>query len=157
MALKEGWYEFQAARDSYREACTAANIGMHKELVFRFVEWQALMITPIAPHWAEYIWQELLGKVIYYIFQHFTLTSSNTYFRRIPFNVLSSLSLPPLSLFPSLVPSTTSAPSPAKSPPPKPRTSRKSARARQSPTTPTSPRDSPSTLHFLTLPGKASI
>lgn len=67
MALKEGFYEFQAARDSYREACTAANIGMHKDLVFRFVEWQALIITPIAPHWAEYIWQELLGKVIYYI------------------------------------------------------------------------------------------
>lgn len=65
MALKAGFYEFQAARDQYREACTAANIGMHKELVLRFIEWQALLITPIAPHWAEYIWQELLGKVIF--------------------------------------------------------------------------------------------
>ncbi|KAF8469119.1 leucyl-tRNA synthetase [Kalaharituber pfeilii] len=64
MALKDGFYEFQAARDSYREACTAANIAMHKELIFRFVEWQALMIAPIAPHWAEYIWLELLKKDI---------------------------------------------------------------------------------------------
>ena len=63
MALKEGFYEFQAARDQYREACAAANISMHSELVLRFVEWQALLITPIAPHWAEYIWLEVLKKV----------------------------------------------------------------------------------------------
>lgn len=28
----------------------------------RYIELQALMITPIAPHWADYIWQEVLNK-----------------------------------------------------------------------------------------------
>lgn len=34
-ALKTGFYELQAARDRYREGCMS---GMHKELVFRFIE-----------------------------------------------------------------------------------------------------------------------
>jgi len=63
LALKEGYYEFQAARDYYREACASSNISMHRDLVYQFVEWQALLITPIAPHWAEYIWLEVLKKV----------------------------------------------------------------------------------------------
>ncbi|KAI5787680.1 hypothetical protein DFH27DRAFT_596217 [Peziza echinospora] len=62
LALKEGYYEFQAARDYYREACASSNISMHRDLVYQFVEWQALLITPIAPHWAEYIWLEVLKK-----------------------------------------------------------------------------------------------
>lgn len=35
---------------------------MHKDLVRRYVELQALMITVTAPHWAEYVWLEVLGK-----------------------------------------------------------------------------------------------
>lgn len=34
---------------------------MHRSLVHRYIELQALIITPIAPHWADYIWQEVLG------------------------------------------------------------------------------------------------
>jgi leucyl-tRNA synthetase len=33
---------------------------MNQTLVKRYVELQALLITPIAPHWADYIWQEVL-------------------------------------------------------------------------------------------------
>ena len=33
---------------------------MHKDLVHRYIELQALLICPIAPHWADYIWQEVL-------------------------------------------------------------------------------------------------
>jgi len=62
LALKTGFYEFQAARDAYREA-TAAIGGMHKDLVLDWIKNQALMLTPIAPHWAEYVWQELLQQV----------------------------------------------------------------------------------------------
>ena len=36
---------------------------MHQGLVRRYIELQALLITPIAPHWAEYIWLEVLKKV----------------------------------------------------------------------------------------------
>jgi len=33
---------------------------MHRSLVTRYIELQALILTPIAPHWADYIWQEVL-------------------------------------------------------------------------------------------------
>ena len=35
---------------------------MHAELVFRFIEVQALLLSPICPHVADKIWQ-LIGKV----------------------------------------------------------------------------------------------
>jgi leucyl-tRNA synthetase len=35
---------------------------MHRSLVTRYIELQALVLTPIAPHWADYIWQEVLGN-----------------------------------------------------------------------------------------------
>ncbi|KAL7269588.1 cytosolic leucyl tRNA synthetase [Rhizina undulata] len=60
LALKTGFYEFQAARDTYREA--TMGVGMHQDLVLRFIELQALLINVIAPHWAEYVWLELLKK-----------------------------------------------------------------------------------------------
>lgn len=62
LALKSGFYDLQSARDSYRENCRAAGVGMHKDLVQQFIEFQALLITPIAPHWAEYVWLEILKK-----------------------------------------------------------------------------------------------
>lgn len=61
-ALKYGLYDFTAARDFYREVTKAAGIGMHAELVARYVELQALMVTVVAPHWAEHIWLEVLKK-----------------------------------------------------------------------------------------------
>lgn len=62
VALKTGLYDFSAARDAYREATKASGIGMHADLVRRYIELQALMITPIAPHWAEYVWLDVLEK-----------------------------------------------------------------------------------------------
>ncbi|KAK4507506.1 hypothetical protein PRZ48_001241 [Zasmidium cellare] len=61
-ALKSGLYDFTSSRDFYREATKAAGVGMHQDLVRRYVELQALMLTVVAPHWAEYIWLEVLGK-----------------------------------------------------------------------------------------------
>jgi len=61
-ALKSGYYDFTAARDFYREATKAAGLGMHADLAKRYIELQALMLVPIAPHWADYIWQEVIGK-----------------------------------------------------------------------------------------------
>ncbi|ORY13571.1 hypothetical protein BCR34DRAFT_561745 [Clohesyomyces aquaticus] len=61
-ALKSGYYDLTAARDFYREATKAAGLGMHAGLVRRYIELQALLLTPIAPHWADYIWQEVLSK-----------------------------------------------------------------------------------------------
>lgn len=62
LALKSALYDFTSARDFYREATIAAGIGMHKDLVLRYIELQALLLTVIAPHWSEYIWLEVLNK-----------------------------------------------------------------------------------------------
>jgi leucyl-tRNA synthetase len=58
-ALRSGVFEFQRARDTYRELCGSNN--MHIDLVFEFIERQILLMCPICPHVAEYIWR-LLGK-----------------------------------------------------------------------------------------------
>jgi leucyl-tRNA synthetase len=62
LALKSAWYDFASAWSSYKEACAAAGIKMHKDLVREFIELQALTICPIAPHWAEYLYQDILKK-----------------------------------------------------------------------------------------------
>ena len=60
LALKSALYDFTSARDFYRESSTAAGIKMHKDLILQYIELQALLLTVIAPHWAEYIWLEVL-------------------------------------------------------------------------------------------------
>ncbi|MCJ1309094.1 cytosolic leucyl tRNA synthetase [Agyrium rufum] len=62
LALKSALYDFTSCRDFYREAATAAGVGMHCDLITRYVELQALILTPICPHWCDYIWQEVLHK-----------------------------------------------------------------------------------------------
>ncbi|XP_011609365.2 leucine--tRNA ligase, cytoplasmic [Takifugu rubripes] len=57
-ALKTGFFEFQAAKDKYRELAIE---GMHRDLVFQFIERQTLLLAPICPHLCEYTWA-LLGK-----------------------------------------------------------------------------------------------
>lgn len=59
--LKTGLFDFQAARDYYRDSVTG-NIGMHRDLVLRYIETQALLLAPIAPHFAEYLYRDLLGR-----------------------------------------------------------------------------------------------
>jgi leucyl-tRNA synthetase len=62
LALKSALYDFTSARDFYREASIAAGIKMHKDLILRYIELQALLLAVIAPHWSEYIWLEVLKK-----------------------------------------------------------------------------------------------
>ncbi|EXB62441.1 Leucine--tRNA ligase [Morus notabilis] len=59
-ALKTGFYDLQAARDEYRFSCGAG--GMNRDLVWRFMDVQTRLITPICPHYAEYVWREHLKK-----------------------------------------------------------------------------------------------
>jgi leucyl-tRNA synthetase len=35
---------------------------MHRDIVLRYIELQALVLAPIIPHWAEYVWLEVLKK-----------------------------------------------------------------------------------------------
>ncbi|RVW64949.1 Leucine--tRNA ligase, cytoplasmic [Vitis vinifera] len=59
-ALKTGFYDLQAARDEYRFSCGMG--GMNRDLLWRFMDVQTRLMTPICPHFAEYVWKELLRK-----------------------------------------------------------------------------------------------
>ncbi|KAJ6696521.1 hypothetical protein OIU74_015432 [Salix koriyanagi] len=59
-ALKTGFYDLQAARDEYRLSCGGG--GMNHGLVWRFIDVQTRLITPICPHYAEHVWRERLMK-----------------------------------------------------------------------------------------------
>lgn len=59
-ALKSGFFEFQDARDKYRELSVRS--GMHQQLLLRFIETQAVLLAPICPHTADYIYRSLLKK-----------------------------------------------------------------------------------------------
>ena len=72
--IKIAFYEMTNARGAYRKATLGEGVaglnmgdekfeGMHKGLVERYIELQALMLAPIAPHWTEHIWSDLLKKV----------------------------------------------------------------------------------------------
>lgn len=78
LALKSGLYDLVSARDFYREATTTAGIGMHRDVVLRYIELQALMMAVIAPHWSEHIWLEILKKVRTYPTTPLHLTPTNT-------------------------------------------------------------------------------
>ncbi|KAG7664888.1 CDC60 [[Candida] subhashii] len=60
-ALKFGLFDFQTARDYYRDS-VSGTVGMHKDLVLKYIETQVLMLAPVAPHFAEYIYKEVLGN-----------------------------------------------------------------------------------------------
>lgn len=57
-ALKYGFYELQSARDWYREV--TSDVGMHSALVMYWIRVAALLVTPVAPHFAEHIYSALL-------------------------------------------------------------------------------------------------
>ena len=46
-ALKSGLFDFQIARDIYRESVNTTGIGMHKDLVLKYIEYQALMLAQL--------------------------------------------------------------------------------------------------------------
>lgn len=60
-ALRTGFFELQQSRDKYRELCGGLS-GMYKELVMKFIKIQAVLLSPICPHVAEYIWSDLLSN-----------------------------------------------------------------------------------------------
>jgi len=59
-AVKAGFFEFQLSRDKYRELCNCMG-GMNKELIYRFIEIQTILLAPVCPHVCEHVWG-LLGK-----------------------------------------------------------------------------------------------
>ncbi|KAJ3373383.1 cytosolic leucyl tRNA synthetase [Allomyces arbusculus] len=60
-ALKLAFFEFQDARDWYRETTALTGEGMHRDLVREFLELQAVIMAPITPHWCDWLYQTVLG------------------------------------------------------------------------------------------------
>eukprot|EP00316_Scyphosphaera_apsteinii_P022855 CAMPEP_0119322566 /NCGR_PEP_ID=MMETSP1333-20130426/58600_1 /TAXON_ID=418940 /ORGANISM="Scyphosphaera apsteinii, Strain RCC1455" /LENGTH=1184 /DNA_ID=CAMNT_0007329827 /DNA_START=45 /DNA_END=3599 /DNA_ORIENTATION=- len=56
-ALKHAFYGMQDARDKYRSG--TSQVGVLEPLIRQWAEWQALIMAPITPHWAEEIWEYL--------------------------------------------------------------------------------------------------
>jgi len=59
--LKTGFYEFSSARDRYRELA-AAGAGMHRGLILKYIKTQIILLAPICPHLADYVWREILKE-----------------------------------------------------------------------------------------------
>jgi isoleucyl-tRNA synthetase len=148
-------YDFTGARDFYREATSAAGIGMHRSLLAQYIEFQALLIAPLAPHWADYIWQEVLHKV-----SQVSMPNCSSHL-----HIATSLppsktpSGPPYRCHLVLSPptATTSVRPPPLSRQQKQRSSRGKTKAKPSPTIPNFPRNSPSLPQPTTRHGRRSI
>ncbi|XP_049852437.1 leucine--tRNA ligase, cytoplasmic-like isoform X2 [Schistocerca gregaria] len=61
-AIKQGFFDLQNYRDTYRDTQRLHGSAMHMELILCFIKIQALLICPICPHWAEYVWTRLLQQ-----------------------------------------------------------------------------------------------
>ncbi|KII69030.1 Leucine--tRNA ligase, cytoplasmic [Thelohanellus kitauei] len=59
--LKYGLYELQASRDWYRELSIHS---LHKDLVFKYLQVQCILLAPICPHVCDHIYQMVFGKSI---------------------------------------------------------------------------------------------
>jgi len=60
-ALKTGFFEYQMAKDNYKQFCGSKDSALREDLIFRFIETQAIILSPICPHIAEKIWKTI-GK-----------------------------------------------------------------------------------------------
>lgn len=69
-AVRLCFYDLQTARNEYRKAVIPAGNSdpsevfelFHKDVVRRYIEVQAVIMSPIIPHWSEYIWQDALKQ-----------------------------------------------------------------------------------------------
>ena len=57
--LHKCWYDMIIARDIYRDYCLRCEIGMHAEVINRFIRALVLMIQPICPHWSDYLYEKI--------------------------------------------------------------------------------------------------
>lgn len=60
--LKWGFFEFQAIKDDYKIQVGCA--GMRKDLVAKYLEFQLLLLYPIAPHFCEMLYKDLVFDIL---------------------------------------------------------------------------------------------
>lgn len=61
-ALKTGLFDYQYARDFYRDISVSTGVGLHRDLVFKYIETQVVLLSPIAPHFTDFVYREILKK-----------------------------------------------------------------------------------------------
>lgn len=70
--VKHAFFELQNSRDRYRDATYLhGSDGMHKNLLKRFVELQALLMSPIIPHFSDYVWSKILSHKTSILYEPF--------------------------------------------------------------------------------------
>jgi leucyl-tRNA synthetase len=57
-ALRTGFFDLQTARDNYR----VGEKSMNKKLILDFIRVQTILLSPICPHFCEFVWKKLLGN-----------------------------------------------------------------------------------------------
>eukprot|EP00026_Physarum_polycephalum_P008752 Phypoly_transcript_08852.p1 GENE.Phypoly_transcript_08852~~Phypoly_transcript_08852.p1 ORF type:complete len:478 (+),score=74.54 Phypoly_transcript_08852:135-1436(+) len=60
-AIRVGFFELQSAKDHYRTVLETQRIAFHRDLILRFMEVQAILLSPVCPHVAQQMWK-ILGK-----------------------------------------------------------------------------------------------
>lgn len=60
--IKNAFYTFQIKREKYRIRCDSEKKNMHSGLIKRWIKTQAIILSPICPHFSEYVWSELLKE-----------------------------------------------------------------------------------------------
>ena len=56
--MREGFFGLVHLKDEYKHNCGGK--GVRKDLIRLYVEWQLLLLFPVAPHFAEVMWTEVL-------------------------------------------------------------------------------------------------
>lgn len=51
----------QLARDAYRDMCEKLGLKPHADVIHTFLNAQTVIMAPICPHWAEWVWGSDLG------------------------------------------------------------------------------------------------
>lgn len=60
--LKYAFFEFCNQRDTYRDICNRLKIPLHYDTMIRYIEVQTIILSPICPHFCEYVWHYILKK-----------------------------------------------------------------------------------------------
>jgi len=60
--FKSAWVAMQEALSKYVETMKRDSEKLHKKLILKFIETQAIILSPVIPHISEYIWREQLNK-----------------------------------------------------------------------------------------------
>lgn len=61
-AVRFGFYELTKEKDRYIHSCNLTKSKLHSKLIKKYIECQVLIMSPIIPHFCDYIWTECMKK-----------------------------------------------------------------------------------------------